>query len=69
MLTDNPPDLTRGLGWEVKNDLEDNTKLKEGKGQLIKYARIYLLGDTPLSQVFYGCVMDGTYWVFAKITY
>ncbi|CAG8659091.1 1939_t:CDS:2, partial [Paraglomus brasilianum] len=64
-----PPDLTRGLGWEVKNDLEDNTKLKEGKGQLIKYARIYLLGDTPLSQVFYGCIMDGTYWVFVKITY
>src|ERR1044071_3073176 len=40
-LTNNPPDLSKGLGWEVKNNLNDGTNLKGGKGQLVKYARIY----------------------------
>ena len=66
-LTNSPPDLTKGLGWEVKNDLSDGTKEREGKGQLIKYARIYLTADRPLTRVFYGCLTDGSLWKFTKI--
>ncbi|CAG8699222.1 6119_t:CDS:2 [Dentiscutata erythropus] len=66
-LTNSPPDLSKGLGWEVKNDLTNNTKVKEGKGQLIKYARKYLTAKSPQSDVFYGCLTDGKLWKFTKI--
>ena len=43
-LTKNPPNLSKGLGWEVKNDLADGSKVSEGKDQLVKYTlrRIHL---------------------------
>ncbi|CAB5185865.1 unnamed protein product [Rhizophagus irregularis] len=66
-LTNSTPDLSKGLGWEVKNDLNDNSKVMVGKGQLIKYARAYLTADRPLTRVFYGCLTDGKLWKFAKI--
>ncbi|CAG8624507.1 13668_t:CDS:2, partial [Acaulospora colombiana] len=66
-LTKNPPDLSKGLGWEVKNNLNDKSKASEGKGQLIKYARAYLSADPPLTSIFYGCLTDGKLWQFVKI--
>ncbi|CAG8548264.1 2523_t:CDS:2 [Acaulospora morrowiae] len=30
-LTNSPPDLSKGLGWKVENDLNNSTKVKEGK--------------------------------------
>src|SRR5581483_10793044 len=66
-LTENPPDLSKSLGWEVKNDLNDRSKVTEGKGQLIKYARAYLTANPPLTNVFYGCLTDGNRWLFVKI--
>ena len=66
-LIKNPPDLSKGLGWEVKNNLNDGSKASEGKGQLVKYAREYLSVDQPLTSIFYGCLMDGKLWKFVKI--
>ncbi len=66
-LTAKPPDLSKGLGWEVKNDITDNSKLTIGKGQLIKYAKAYLSAERPLTNIFYGCVTDGKLWQFVKI--
>ncbi|CAG8477859.1 4726_t:CDS:2 [Paraglomus brasilianum] len=66
-LTKIPPDLSKGLGWEVKSDLKDGSKVTEGKGQLVKYARAYLAADPPLTNVFYGCLTDGKFWLFVKI--
>ena len=40
--------LSKGLGWEVKNDLRNGSKLNKGKGQLIKYAMAYLTAEQPL---------------------
>ncbi|CAI2198911.1 12202_t:CDS:2, partial [Funneliformis geosporum] len=68
-LTENPPDLSKGLGWEVKNDLSNGSKVTEGKGQLIKYARAYLTANPPLTNVFYGCLTDGKLWLFVKIQF
>ena len=68
-MTNNPPDLSKGLGWEVKNNLNDSSKVIEGKGQLIKYARVYLTADPPLTRVFYGCLTDGKLWQFVKIQF
>ena len=68
-LTKNPPNLSKGLGWEVKNNLNDGSKVSEGKGQLIKYAKAYLTADPPLSHVFYGCLTDGKLWQFVKIQF
>ncbi|CAG8620137.1 7238_t:CDS:2 [Ambispora gerdemannii] len=66
-LTENPPNLSKSLGWEVKSDLNDGSKVTEGKGQLVKYARAYLTADPPLTNVFYGCLTDGKLWLFVKI--
>ncbi|GBB95941.1 hypothetical protein RclHR1_02650012 [Rhizophagus clarus] len=66
-LTDNPPDLSKGLGWEVKSNFNEGSKVNEGKGQLIKYARIYLSARPSLTNVFYGCLTDGKIWQFVKI--
>ncbi|CAB4419319.1 unnamed protein product [Rhizophagus irregularis] len=66
-LTDNPPDLSKGLGWEVKNNLREGVKVCKGKGQLIKYARAYLTASSRLTNVFYGCLTDGKIWQFVKI--
>ncbi|CAI2194476.1 14406_t:CDS:2, partial [Funneliformis geosporum] len=66
-LTDNPPDLSRGLGWEVKSNFNEGSKVSEGKGQLIKYARLYLSASPRLTNVFYGCLTDGEIWQFVKI--
>ncbi|CAI2186231.1 3653_t:CDS:2, partial [Funneliformis geosporum] len=68
-LTENPPDLLKGLGWEVKNDLSNSSKVTEGKGQLIKYARAYLTANPSLTNVFYRCLMDGKLWLFVKIQF
>ncbi|CAG8617706.1 715_t:CDS:2 [Dentiscutata erythropus] len=68
-LTNNPLDLSKGLGWKIKNDLTDEKKLIEGKGRLIKFARIYLTADVPLSQFFYGCLTDGNLWKFIRISF
>ncbi|RIB27059.1 hypothetical protein C2G38_2029715 [Gigaspora rosea] len=65
--TNSPPDLSKGLGWEVKNELTNHAKVKKGKGQLIKYARKYLTAESPQSDVFYGCLTDGKLWIFTKI--
>jgi hypothetical protein len=62
-------DLSKGLGWKVKNDLNNSSKVKEGKGQLLKYARIYLTTGRPLTHVFYGCLTDGSLWKFTKIQF
>ncbi|KAG9294101.1 hypothetical protein G9A89_015511 [Geosiphon pyriformis] len=67
-LTNNPPDLSKGLGWEVKNDIIDQRKGKTGKGQIVKYASIYLTANVPLTSVFYGCLTDGNHWQFMKVT-
>ncbi|CAB4399450.1 unnamed protein product [Rhizophagus irregularis] len=66
-LTDNPPDLSKGLGWEVKSDFNEGSKISEGKGQIIKYARAYLSAKSRLTDVFYGCLTDGEIWQFMKI--
>ncbi|CAI2198597.1 6607_t:CDS:2, partial [Funneliformis geosporum] len=66
-LTDNPPDLSRGLGWEVKSNFNEGSKVSEGKGQLIKYARLYLSASPRLTNVFYRCLTDGEIWQFVKI--
>ncbi|GBC31524.2 uncharacterized protein OCT59_016450 [Rhizophagus irregularis] len=66
-LTNNPPDLSKGLGWEVKSNLSDRVKASKGKGELIKYAREYLSAIPPLTNVFYGCLTDGRLWQFVKI--
>ncbi|PKY60034.1 hypothetical protein RhiirA4_517042 [Rhizophagus irregularis] len=66
-LTDNPPDLSKGLGWEVKNNLSEGVKVCKGKGQLIKYARAYLTASSRLTNVFYGRLTDGKIWQFVKI--
>ncbi|GES89461.1 protein kinase [Rhizophagus clarus] len=66
-LTDNPPDLSKGLSWEVKSNFNEGSKVNEGKGQLIKYARIYLSARPSLTNVFYGCLTDGKIWQFVKI--
>jgi hypothetical protein len=55
-LTNNSPDLSKGLGWEVKDSLSDSVKVSEGKGRLIKYARAYLSAIPPLTNAFYGCL-------------
>jgi hypothetical protein len=68
-LTKNPPDLSKGFGWEVRNDLTDRAEEMKGKGRLIKYARIYLTADVPLTQVFYGCLTDGKLWQFMRIKF
>ncbi|CAG8655115.1 12547_t:CDS:2 [Funneliformis caledonium] len=56
-LTDNPPDLLKG------------SKVSEGKGQLIKYAKLYLSASPRLTNVFYGCLTDGKIWQFVKIQF
>jgi hypothetical protein len=55
------------LGWEVKSNLNDSTKVMKGKGQIIKYARIYLTADRPLTSIFYGCLTDGKLWQFIRV--
>ena len=54
-----PPNLSKGLGWEVMKDLTDGSKLFEGKSQLIKYAGAYLTAEQPLTSVFYGYLTNG----------
>ncbi|RHZ81897.1 hypothetical protein Glove_117g498 [Diversispora epigaea] len=68
-LKSNPPDLSKGLGWKVKNDLTDGSKLLEGKGQLVKYARIYLKADVPLSKLFLGCLTNGNLWLLVRASF
>src|SRR5438128_10514707 len=68
-MTKNPPYLSKGLGWEGKNNLNDSSKANEGKGQLVKYARAYLSVNPPLTSVFYGCLTDGKLWQFVKIQF
>ena len=68
-LTDNPPDLSKGLGWEVKSNFNEGSKVSEGKGQLIKYAKLYLSASPRLTNVFYGCLTDGKIWQFVKIQF
>ncbi|RHZ78561.1 hypothetical protein Glove_161g56 [Diversispora epigaea] len=68
-LTKNLPNLSKGLGWKVKNNLNDGSKVIEGKGQLLKYARTYLSANPPLTSIFYGCLTDGKLWQFMKIQF
>ncbi|CAG8437266.1 16381_t:CDS:2 [Funneliformis caledonium] len=45
-LTAKPPDLSKGLGWKIKNDIRDNSKLTEGKdGKLWQFVKIKLISD------------------------
>ncbi|KAG9286894.1 hypothetical protein G9A89_012444 [Geosiphon pyriformis] len=65
-LTNNPPDLSKRLGWKVKNDITNQTKARIGKGQVVKYTSIYLTANDPLTPVFYGCLTDRNHWQFMK---
>ena len=50
-FTKNLPNLSKGLGWKVKNNLHESSKARKGKGQLIKYARAYLEMEQPLTHI------------------